>query len=76
MSQPNLKQTQKYTYADYLTWNDDKRWEIVQGKLCFLEFGNDPQNMSPSPWRKDQRISRNLVTIIHSYLRDKTCEVV
>lgn len=21
----------RYTYEDYVTWNDDKRWEIIEG---------------------------------------------
>ena len=21
-----------YTYADYLTWDDDRRWELIDGK--------------------------------------------
>jgi len=30
---PNLpiKPDQKFTYADYKTWNDDERWEIIHG---------------------------------------------
>jgi len=26
-----VKQDQKYTYGDYETWPDDKRWEIIEG---------------------------------------------
>jgi Uma2 family endonuclease len=25
-----------YTYADYLTWTDDKRWELIDGKVFEL----------------------------------------
>jgi Uma2 family endonuclease len=30
----------KYTYADYLTWDDGKRYEIIEGKVYFLPTGN------------------------------------
>ena len=29
---PEIKPDQKYTYADYLTWPEDERWEIIDGK--------------------------------------------
>lgn len=28
---PLPKQRQKYSYADYLLWNEDERWEILDG---------------------------------------------
>jgi len=42
----------KYTYKDYLTWNDDERWEIINGKVY---------SMTPAPKIKHQIISRNFV---------------
>lgn len=73
MPVPDLNK--KYTYKDYLTWDDDKRWEIIEGKLYPLEFGDDPRNMSPAPRRQHQKISGNLSRIIGNYLLGKTCEV-
>jgi Uma2 family endonuclease len=42
---------QRYTYADYMTWLDDKRRELVDG---FIRL------MSPAPKVKHQEISINL----------------
>ena len=56
----------KYSYADYLSWSDDERWELVDGA---------PYNMSPAPTINHQRISRRLVYYLEDYLKDKTCEV-
>jgi len=59
---------QQYTYADYLTWNDDKRWEIIDGEVY---------DMSPAPRRKHQFISSELVKQIGVFI-DKSgspCQV-
>ncbi len=56
----------KYSYADYLSWPDDERWEIIDGV---------PYNMSPAPTINHQRISRRLMYYLEDYLKDKTCEV-
>ncbi|OQA20187.1 MAG: hypothetical protein BWY64_00351 [bacterium ADurb.Bin363] len=56
----------KYSYADYLTWSDDERWEIIDGV---------PYNMSPAPVPNHQRISMEFSRQIANYLIDKTCEV-
>ena len=37
----------KYTYADYLTWSDDERWELIDGI---------PYNMTPAPSRSHQEV--------------------
>ncbi len=53
-------QTIPWTYEDYLLFPEDgKRYEIVEGD-CY---------MSPAPRTQHQRVSRNLLTIIHTYLR-------
>jgi Uma2 family endonuclease len=61
-----LEIDKKYSYADYLTWPDDERWEIIDGV---------PYNMSPAPTINHQRISVELVRQIANYLIDKTCEI-
>ena len=55
-----------YTYADYLTWPDDERVELIDGIIC----------MSPAPTPTHQRIIRQLLRQIGSYLDDKRCEVL
>jgi hypothetical protein len=50
---PHLKQNDnaRYSYADYLTWNDGKRWELIDGRAFCL---------SPAPGRQHQHISKLL----------------
>lgn len=66
MSNLALKPEQKYTYADYKKWNDDERYEIINGVIY---------NMSPAPMRVHQKISGNLFFLIKAYLRAKKCQV-
>ena len=61
-----LDLNKRYTYADYLTWMDDVRRELYNGFI---------QLMSPSPTRKHQKLSINLVRIYSNYLFGKKCEV-
>ena len=63
MTMPARKQT--YTYADCLEWPEDVRAELIEG---------DVYMMTP-PATKHQRISRELLLQIGSYLRGKRCEV-
>ncbi len=57
---------QGVTYADYLTWPDDERWEIIGGVAL---------NMSPAPGRRHQEILSELHRQMANYLFDKTCRV-
>jgi len=63
VQQPKSK---KYTYADYLTWNDGGRYELIDG---------DVYMMSPSPSPAHQKISVGLCNQLYNYLKDKTCDV-
>lgn len=62
---PKLKYD-KFTYSDYLAWDDQERWEIINGI---------PYNMSPAPYRKHQKISTNLSGEFYNYLKGKKCTV-
>ena len=62
----NLDLTKRYTYADYLTWIDDKRRELIDGFI---------QLMTPAPKRKHQGISSFLHYSIFSYLKNKKCKI-
>ena len=55
-----------FTYQDYLTWNDNKRWELINGVAY---------NMTPAPSVNHQRVSRQLLLQIGIFLSDKPCEV-
>lgn len=49
----------KFTYEDYLLLPEDRRYEIIGGDLF----------MTPSPKRAHQQVSRNLTTILWSYVK-------
>jgi Uma2 family endonuclease len=55
----------RYTYADYLGWDENIRAEIIDGDIFM---------MAP-PLRLHQEISRNLVLIIGNFLEGKPCKV-
>jgi len=56
----------KYSYADYQSWNNGRRWEIING---------DVFDMTPAPNTKHQRILLRLSRIIIDFLKKKPCEV-
>lgn len=60
------KKGQLYTYADYLDWSDDEKWEIIYG---------EPYAMSPAPSTDHQAILGELFYQFRSYLKDRTCQV-
>ena len=55
-----------YTFADYLKWNDGKRYELIDGQVYIL---------APAPSPEHQRISGELYRQISNYLLDKECQV-
>ncbi len=64
MGEPKLEEN--YSYADYLTWDDNERWELINGT---------PYMMSPAPKRIHQDVELNLSSILHNFLRGKPCKV-
>jgi len=66
MSQTATKRDARYTYADYLTWSDDERWELIDGVAY---------NMTPSPSRRHQEISGDLFRQFSVHLFGKCCKV-
>ena len=63
---------ERWTYADYLTWPDDERWEIIDGVAYPW---NVTQAMSPGPGRSHQTISRELLVTFATFLKGKPCQV-
>lgn len=59
------KKQKKLTYADYLTWNDENRCELIDGIVY---------NMT-APTRAHQKILLELATIMNLYFKGKDCEV-
>lgn len=66
MPLPRTADNQRFTYADYLSWSDDKRWELIDG-IAY--------SMSPAPGTRHQRMSGALFNQIYNHLKGKQCEV-
>ncbi len=56
----------RYTYADYLTWPNEERWEIINGV---------PSLMTPAPLTEHQKILRELFVPLALYFKDKKFQV-
>ncbi|MCM2359877.1 MAG: Uma2 family endonuclease [Geobacteraceae bacterium] len=54
----------KFTYADYKSWPDEERWEIIDGEAY---------NMTPAPSLKHQRVLGNIHAIFFDYFKNKQC---
>lgn len=55
-----------FSYSDYLTWDDGKRWELIDGI---------PFDMTPAPLRKHQDVLGTLFHQIYSHVQDSLCKV-
>ncbi|MDR2040791.1 MAG: Uma2 family endonuclease [Tannerella sp.] len=64
MMDVSLDLNRRYTYADYLTWLDDRRRELIDGMVRL---------MSPAPRLSHQRICANLLINIGAKLRETGC---
>lgn len=65
MGLPKRKDTQVFTYSDYMTWPGEEKWELVDGYAY---------QMAPAS-TSHQRIVRRLLNKFENYLEGKTCEV-
>ena len=57
-----LPEYRRYTYDDYYSWDDDKRWELIDGV---------PYAMS-APSRRHQEISGGLHNQLYNFLKGKS----
>jgi Uma2 family endonuclease len=57
----NLDESIRYTYADYLTWLDDKRRELINGFIHLMS----------APLRRHARTSRELTFVIEAFIKMK-----
>ncbi|MEQ8189467.1 MAG: Uma2 family endonuclease [Candidatus Eremiobacterota bacterium] len=64
MSEPVTKENKIYTYSDYASWQDGKRYEIIGGKAY---------SMSPGASDMHQGVSAQLLAEFVIYLRGKKC---
>jgi Uma2 family endonuclease len=55
----------RYTVADYMTWPDEERWELIDGVAY---------DMSPAPTIKHQNIAGRIYSRFEQKLRGKTCQ--
>jgi Uma2 family endonuclease len=55
-----------FTYGDYLKWDDDERWELIDG-IAY--------NMTPAPSRFHQKISLELILQLGNFFRKTPCDV-
>ena len=62
---PLPQEGKKYTYADYLTWPEGERWEIIEG-VPYLQA---------APTWQHQAISVGLSSQFNAYLKGKPCRV-
>lgn len=62
---PLRQENKRYTFADYLKWPENERWEIIDGVA----------HMQSAPTWQHQAISRELMTQFNNYLKDKPCQV-
>ena len=60
-----LPQEKCYTFADIQAWDEDERIELVYGRLV----------MMATPLRIHQKVSGELFSQLHEYLKGKKCEV-
>lgn len=67
MGLPQRKEEPRYTYADYCRWNDDQRWELIDG-VAYL--------MAPAPTPVHQIIAFEIAHQIRNALQDKPCTVL
>jgi Uma2 family endonuclease len=65
MSVSNMAESiEKFTYADYVTWNDTVRYELIYGAAYMMT--------APNIWH--QRVLRGLYDQLGDFLRGKPCE--
>ena len=56
-----LDESKRYTYADYLTWLDDKRRELINGFIRLMS----------APLSVHAYVSMELSTIIHTFIKKR-----
>ena len=61
-----LREDKHYTYADYCTWDDDERLELIGG-VAYA--------MSPAPTSAHQSVSGALFAQLYEFLKGHACKV-
>lgn len=63
----NAKPKAHHTWAEYQTWNDDQRWEIIGGEAYL---------MSPSPTSRHQLITGEMYRQMANFFKGKSCRAL
>ena len=79
---------ERYTYGDYKTWDDEFRWELIDGKAFCMGFGPKPRKqkslgatderivgISPGPGEVHQSLSAELTAELRAYFKGKECRI-
>ncbi len=66
MTLPQTTTKIRYSYAEYLSWDDQERWELINGEVW---------DMSPAPSRLHQEISIRLSSLLYQHFKKKDCAV-
>ncbi len=66
MAPAKNESAKRYSYADYVNWPDEERWELI---------GGEPFDMTPAPGILHQEISAQLVKQLLLSLEGKPCKV-
>jgi Uma2 family endonuclease len=66
VARPADKMHKKFSYSQYLSWNDSVRWELLDGEA---------KMMAPSPLESHQSLLGELFTQVKSQLRGQACRV-
>ena len=61
-----IRLDQKYNYSDYYKWDDNRRWELIEGV---------PYLMAPAPSESHHDCAIGLFEILRNYLKGKKCKV-
>ena len=61
-----LRDDKRYTYEDYYSWDDGKRYELIDGVVRL---------MSPAPRARHQDISGEIYLQLRLFLKGKRCKV-
>ncbi|HNX74985.1 MAG TPA: Uma2 family endonuclease [Candidatus Rifleibacterium sp.] len=55
-----------FTWADYITWPENERWEIINGEAF---------DMSPAPGVMHQEVSTALSGLLYNFFSEHTCRL-
>lgn len=66
-AQTAIVKPDRFTYADYLTWPDDERWELIDGQAYA---------MCPAPTWHHQEVLMELSRQVANFLLGKRCRVL